>query len=304
MEIHEIRYFLALSETLNFTRAAERCHITQPAFTRSIRRLEDKLGAPLVNRERGRTHLTEFGRLMLPYFRRMLRQKEAAERRARDFVTLKEARLTIGLMCTIGPTALIDLLQDFTKRHGGVRLYLRDGEANTIEAQLSTGEIDVAIYCQPEAPSRDVQSLQLFSERFVVAVGPGHPLARLSKIHAKDLNGHRYVWRTNCEYADQIDEAFEKLGVTLDYPYNSERDDWIQSMVLAGLGFTIIPEYAVTFPDLVIRPLVDPDFERRVLLATIRGRPYLPTVRTFVDYVRRYSWNEMTRSRRKGRGSP
>lgn len=290
MEMHEIRYFLALCETLNFTRAAERCNVTQPALSRAMRRLEDKLGAPLLNRERGNTHLTEFGRQMQPYFRRMLRQKEAAEQRARAFVSLREARLTIGLMCTIGPAVLMDLVREFSAQHAGIQLYLKDGEAVTIEQQLLTGAIDVALYCQPVQTSDEIQAVPLFSEPFVVAMAPEHPLARLAEVPVRKLDGHRYIWRTNCEYAERMDNAFDEVGVTLDYPYNSERDDWVQFMVLAGLGFTVIPEHAVTVAGLITRPLVEPGFERHVVLATIRGRPFLPTVRAFVEHVRRYPW--------------
>lgn len=299
MELHEIRYFIALCETLNFTRAAEVCNITQPALTRAIRRLEDKLGAPLVNRERGNTHLTEFGRVMLPLFRKLLSQKETAERRAREFISMEEARLTVGLMCTIGPSGLIDLFHDFAERHSGISLSLKDGEASDIEMQLIAGAIDVAIYCKPEETSEHIQSFHLYDERFVVAVSGAHPLARQATLRVQDLSGHRYLWRTNCEYADYIDHAFENLGVEVEYPYDSPRDDWIQCMVCAGLGFTLIPEFAVTVPGLVTRPLVEPAFQRAIKLATMRGRPFLPMVRAFVDHVRRFPWEEKMRLQAK-----
>jgi DNA-binding transcriptional LysR family regulator len=297
MQLHELRYFLALCEALNFTRAAEICNVTQPALTRAIRRLEEKLGAPLVNRERGNTHLNEFGHVMLPHFRKMLREKEAAERRARDFVSLKEVRLTVGLMCTIGPIGLVELFREFAQDHSGISLSIKDGEASEIEMQLVTGGIDVAIYCRPVEMDEHVQSYHLFTERFVVAISPGHPLTRLMAVRVGDLEGHRYLWRTNCEYADQIDSAFEAVGVSVEYPYDSDRDDWIQCMVLAGLGFTLIPEFAVTVPGLVTRPLIEPAFERQVILATIRGRPHLPMVRAFVDHVRRFPWEVSLRAR-------
>lgn len=143
------------------------------------------------------------------------------------------------------------------------------------------------------ATSDDVQSTPLFSERFVVAMAPTHPLARLERISINELDGHRYLWRTNCEYADHIDEALERLGVNIDYPYNSERDDSIQCMVLAGLGFTILPEYCVSYPGLASRPLVEPAFTRHIKLATIRGRPFLPPVRSFVEHVRRHRWDPL-----------
>ena len=110
MEMHQIRYFLALSETLNFTRAAERCNVTQPTLTAAIRRLEEELGGPLFHRERNRSHLTELGRLMRPHFERIHTSTEAARSDAMDLTDLGKASLRLGVMCTIGPSRLIGLV--------------------------------------------------------------------------------------------------------------------------------------------------------------------------------------------------
>jgi len=296
MELHEIRYFLALSEALNFTRAAEACNVTQPALTRAIKSLEGKLGGTLIHRERGNTHLTELGRMMKPYFGEMFTRMEEAKKRAQSFVKLEQARLTVGLMCTIGPSKLIDLFAEFNSGYEGVELYLRDGAACQLEELLTQGEIDVAIYCKPEEPSEALHALPLYSERFMIGVSPSHPLARLPEIRLSDLHGHSYLSRVNCEYRDYIREIREDMGIAIRCPYSSERDDWIQCMVIAGLGFTVIPEYAVTVPGLVTRELVDPGFERKVKLVTVRGRPYSPAVGAFVHQCRRYPWAEKMRT--------
>lgn len=296
MEFHEIRYFLALCETLNFTRAAEACNVTQPALTRAIRSLEDKLGGNLIHRERGNTHLTELGRMMQPYFNETFTQLEEAKRRAESFVKLKQARLTVGLMCTIGPRNLIDLFGSFTSRYQGVELFIRDGAASQLEELLVRGEVDVAVYCSPQQPSEALHVLPLYSERFVIAVAPGHPLSKLAEIRIPDLEGHNYLSRINCEYRDYIKDIREELGVEVHRPYSSERDDWIQCMVMSGMGFTVIPEYAVTVPGLVTRPLVEPEFTRNVGLVTVRGRPHAPAVGAFVHECRRYPWVEKARA--------
>ena len=295
MELHEIRYFLALSETLNFTRAAAQCNVTQPALTRAIKSLEDKLGGALINRERGNTHLTELGHLMLPYFAEMFVRMEEAKRRAESFVKLEDTRLTVGLMCTIGPTRLIDLFADFNLEYQGIELYLRDGSAGELESALTEGAIDVAIYCKPDASSETHYALPLFSERFMIGAAPDHPLAQLDEIRTPDLEGHSYLSRVNCEYRDFIRTIREDRGVRIKCPYSSERDDWIQCMVLAGLGFTVIPEFTVTVPGLVTRPLVDPEFVRQINLVTVRGRPHAPAVGAFVHACRRYPWDEKIR---------
>ena len=117
MNVKELRYFVALSDTLNFTRAAELCFVTQPAFSRAIQNLEARLGGPLLHRERGNTHLTELGRLMLPYFKEVVAQADEARKRAREFVKLDRSVLSVGLMCTVGPTRLVDLFVNYNSRH-------------------------------------------------------------------------------------------------------------------------------------------------------------------------------------------
>lgn len=294
MEIQELRYFLALSETLNFTRAAERCHVSQPALTRAIKSLEDKLGAgPLVNRERNNTHLTELGRIMLPYFKQVFQQMEAARTCAQGFRSLEKTTLTVGLMCTIGPTRMVDLFSRFNQRFDGIDLYLKDGPVGRLEEWMAKGEIDVAICCRPGDMDERFHVMPLYQERFCVAMAPDHPLARHNSLSIRNLHDQRYLSRANCEYADELRGLREQIGgVELHLKYRSERDDWIQSMVLAGIGISYIPEYAVTIPGLVTRPLVDPKVVRTIQLVTVRGRPHSPAVGAFVQEVRRYPWQQ------------
>lgn len=291
MEVQEIRYFLALCDTLNFTRASERCNVSQPALTRAIQNLEGKLGGPLLHRERANTHLTELGRIMEPYFRQVLGQMEEARQRAYSYVRLDATRLTIGLMCTIGPQRLINLFSDFIKNHQGVEVYLRDATASALEELLTKGEIDVAIFCRPGDLDDRFHTLPLFRERFVVAVGPGHPFERMNAVRVRDLHQQNYLARANCEYYDYLRGIREQIGgVELKRPYTSERDDWVQCMVTAGMGFTYLPEYAVTVPGLVTRPLIDPEVSRTVSLVTVRGRPHSSAVGAFMRAAKNYRW--------------
>ena len=296
MNVRELRYFLALCETLNFTRAAERCYVTQPAFSRAIQTLEGQLGGPLIHRERGNTHLTELGLLVRPYFEQVVRQTDEAKKRARAFVCLDDTSLSVGLMCTIGPARFVDLFVAFNERHKGVDLYLKDGDASMLEEALTKGDLDVAIYCKPDEHAEHLHYVPLFDERFVIAVSPAHPLARLNAITFKNLDGHRYLNRAKCEYLDFIRSIREQQGVEIKLPYRSDRDDWIQAMTLAGVGFTVIPEFAITMPGLVMRPLVDPEVVRTINVVTVRGRPQSPAVGAFVSECKRYPWAEKLHS--------
>ncbi len=110
MEMQHVKYFLALSRALNFTRAADAANVSQPALTRAIQQLEHEFGGHLFHRERGNTHLSELGRTVLPYFEAISTQVEAARDHAQRLKRMDVANLRIAAMSTVGPALLCDLL--------------------------------------------------------------------------------------------------------------------------------------------------------------------------------------------------
>ena len=290
MEMQHVRYFLALSQTLNFTRAAEQSNVSQPALTRAIQQLEYELGGPLFHRERQRTHLSELGRIMLPYFETIQAQSDAAKTHAKSLKKLDTATLKIGAMCTIGPQILSDLFIQFGLAHPNVDLEVEDKSAQELLEMLASGKLEMALFGLPEGPDLRFHALPLFKERFVVAVPPGHRLAAKSVVTSADLHDEAYINRASCEIYDFAKQAFRSRGVILRKVFSSERDDWVQGMIRAGMGFGFFPELCVTDPGLVTRRLVDPEFVRTVMLVTVRGRPHSPAVGAFVRQARTFPW--------------
>lgn len=290
MEMHQVRYFLAVCETLNFTRAAERCNVAQPSLTRAVKNLEDELGGPLFHRERNQTHLTELGKLMQPYIEQVLRQSEEAKTRAKGFVGMKDAPLSLGVMCTIGPLKLMDLLRRFHERNPGVSVKIRDGKGLALQEWLLNGELDLAIYGLPGELDERLHAKPLFSERFMIAVAPGHRFEAMNAVPLKELHEERYLSRANCEFADHVRNIAAEQGVRPNRVYLSERDDWIIAMVKAGLGYGFFPECAISLDGLTVRPMVEPAIERSINLVTVRGRPHSPAVGAFVREAATFRW--------------
>lgn len=282
MEFYQVKYFLALCKTLNFTRAAENCNVSQPSLTRAIQSLEGELGGALFRRERQNTHLTELGQMMVPYLQEVYSQTEAAKERAKQFAKLTHAPLSVGVMCTIGPSKLLPLFRQFQSRYPGVDIAFRDSRAQVLQDMLMKGELDVAIFGLPTDIAEHFHALALFEERFVIAFAPGHSFEALPVVRLRDLHHKRYLNRINCEFADYMRSFVVEQGIELVRPYRSERDDWIQAMAVAGLGFTFIPEFAITVPGLEVRLLVEPEVRRTINVVTVRGRPHSPAVGAFV----------------------
>ena len=293
MEMHQIRYFLAVCETLNFTRAAEQCNVSQPALTRAVKVLEDEFGGLLFHRERNNTHLTELGGLIQPYLSEIYTQTAEAKTQAEKFAQLEDITLKIGVMCTIGPSVISGFLIAYSQSHPSVEIKIVDDTANALKDLLMQGEIEVALYGQPDGVGEDYHALPLFSEPFVIVVNKDHRLAKLPQVRCCDLDGERYVSRANCEIYDYAGEIMVQRGARLNRVFSSERDDWVQGMISAGLGLGFFPALSVTEQGIVSRPLVDPEIIRTINLVTPRGRPHSPAVGAFVREARRYNWPDI-----------
>jgi len=291
MEMQQVRYFLAVCEELNFTRAAEKCHVAQPSLTRAIKLLEDELGGPLFHRERNHTHLSELGNAVRPFLEEVYARTQQAKDLAAGFGALKKMTLKLGIMCTIGPTNLVGLLSSLQTAYPEIELQITDAAAPMLQDMLLEGKLEAAIFCQPEKLDERLHHMPLFREQFMIAICSAHRLAMNNAIRVRDLDGERYLNRINCEYASHAGHIFSQQGTRVRLVYRSERDDWILAMVRAGLGFGFMPQYSVAdAPDIVARPLVEPEIWREVNLVTVRGRPHSPAIGALVREAMRAQW--------------
>jgi LysR family transcriptional regulator, hydrogen peroxide-inducible genes activator len=292
MELHEIRYFLALCKTLNFTKAAELCHVSQPALTRAIQKLEDELGGLLFSRERSNTHLTDLGRLLEPQLAQVLERTQAAKESASRFLRLDGAQLSIGVMCTIGPMRFVSFLNRFRVDNPGIEVTLLEAVPDRLGDMLVKGELDVAIMSRPGGFAPPLKGQVLYTERFMIACSAGHKFARRNAVPMAELDGQTYLSRINCEYRDFLAEQCAENGARLVRSFRSEREDWILTMVAAGMGVCFLPEFSATLPGLIARLIVSPAVAREVCLVTVAGRRWSAPLATFAQAIQRYRWPE------------
>jgi DNA-binding transcriptional LysR family regulator len=290
MEMQQIRYFVALARELNFTRAAEACNVSQPALTRAIQALEAELGGPLFHRERSQTHLSELGRMMLPYLESILAQSQEVKERAKKYGQGEQIELKVGAMCTIGPSVLSEFIVRFYAQFEGVGLTIEDATGQMLPDLLLKGDLEIGLFGLPEPLDERLHSLPLFSERFVCVLPKDHRLAKQDRVRVKDLDGVPYVCRINCEVGEFADRFFDEQKVDCPLVFQSERDEWVLGMIKAGLGWGFFPEFCAFPADVAVRPLVEPQFTRTISLVTVRGRPHSPAVGAFVRGARMHVW--------------
>lgn len=290
LELQQIDHFVSLARTNDLGRAASLCETNRQSLSRSIRRLESDLGGRLFRHEHGLVEMTELGRLMFPYFTSIHDNCWAAKSHAQSASRLELGMLRIGAMCTISPHLIAGFISQFKSRYPGIQVSVIDGSAEETLDMLRGNEVDVALLGLPyEAPAA-IYQIPIFEERFVIVLPSSHPLCAKEAVSAADLHSADYVGRIHCEALEPVMHALDKRGIVMNLVFSSSRDDWAQSMIKTGLGLGFFPEYAVTDPDVVVRPLIEPSFSRVIKVATLHGESHSPAVGAFLQEARRYPW--------------
>ncbi|MBL8644104.1 MAG: LysR family transcriptional regulator [Rhodospirillaceae bacterium] len=289
MELHQIRYFLTLCRELNFTRAAETCHVSQPALTKAIKTLEDELGGDLFRRERNNTHLTELGALVKPHLEQVLAATEAARDHAQGFKSAAKAPLKLGVMCTISPQMITGFLRAVREQLPSVEPTIIERPGRQLMDDMLRGEMDVALVGLPSLPER-FNAIPLYKERYGVAFARGHRFEAMNAVAIGDLKDERYVQRLACEFDDHFDAAgLEDVPVNI--VFRSEREDWVQAILAAGFGCAVMPEFLPRLPGVVMRLLIAPEMTRTVSLVTLAGRQFSPATEAVVRLAKSFRWD-------------
>jgi LysR family transcriptional regulator, hydrogen peroxide-inducible genes activator len=205
-----------------------------------------------------------------------------------DYIGAKPLR--VGIMCTIGPLRFMPFLAKLRREYRGLGLAVAEGTPARLSALLDTGALDVAVLAQPGAFPARWQAAPLYRERFVVALPPGHTLARRPSLRLADLQGQDYVSRASCEMAPYIDTLLAEAGIALNVVFESEREEWVQTMIVAGAGIACMPEHSPLLPGLTLRPMIEPEIRREITLVSMAGRGLSPAAQTFAKAIKGYDW--------------
>lgn len=244
MEMHQLRYFVAVARTRNFSRAAEQCHVSQPSLSQQVQKLEDELGERLFDRTRREAKLTAHGELFLRRAVRILEEVDAAKREASDMKGLLRGRLMVGVLPTIAPYLLPDAMAEFTERYPGVEIIVIEDTTARLLKQALAYEIDFAIASLPIADDR-LEVQELFREELLLALPPEHPLTRKRQIKSSDLDGERLiVLKGGHCLGEQVLRFCDRRDVRTHISFRSAQIETIQALVRAGLGISLIPKMA------------------------------------------------------------
>ena len=239
LTFRQLRYLIALSGTLSFRRAAERCGISQPSLSAQLKALEEALGVSLVERGSGTVAMTPIGREVAGAAVEVLDRVEAIRSLAAQGPLSGVVRL--GVKATLGPYLLPHVVRRLHATHPELRLFIREAPPVDLERELTEGLHDLVL-AQLPLGAADLETMRLFREPLFLAVAGDHPLADRKTFALDDLHGLNVLTLSpRYHLHDQVVRLCEAHGATLLRDYEGTSLDALRQMVGMGLGATFLP---------------------------------------------------------------
>ncbi|MBV8797333.1 MAG: LysR family transcriptional regulator [Hyphomicrobiales bacterium] len=290
MEMHQIRYFLTVSETLNLTKAAERCNVAQPSLTRALKTLEAELGGELLRRERNLSHLTELGHRVLPMLRHCYETAVSAKSVAASIRNKEVVPLSLALSHTIGLKPFEPVLQGLSRAFPGLQLKLLRGSRSEVADYLKSGIAELAIAGPLGEAWPRLEAFPLFDQACEVGVAPDHQLATKAYVEFKDLSSENLVVDTSCELTEEFQARLRANGILEpSIHYVTRREDQL-ALLKAKLGVAIVTVAGAEMQGLGHVPLRQLDLRLTVSAYAVAGRQRGNASAALLNMLRAANW--------------
>ena len=290
MDFTQIKYFLAVAKTLNFTKAADQCAVSQPALSKAIRKLEENLGSNLFDRNSQKVALTEFGQTMRIHFERIEDNLRKARSAANTAAKSGGENLNIGVMCKIGPKFFSQFLKSFHTIHPHIDVTLHDITTTAVPELLLTGSLDCIFCARIEKLDQRFEIIDLLEEKMVVAFSNDHHFNSLETVSLAEISSELYLDRLHCEFRDDFLNFTKARGLSLNVAVSSEREDWILDLITRGLGVSVIPKSSAELKSVANRPISDMTDLRKLKLVLFKSTSPTPALSAFRNAALEFQW--------------
>ena len=291
MEMHQVRYFLAVARALNFTRAAEECHVAQPSLTRAIRQLEGELGGDLFRRERPQAQLTELGQRMLPLLKQCYDSAVSARSVASAMKKREVGSLRLALSQAIDPSVVMSHILELGKIFNGLEFKLRRGTSAEVLGFLKRGEAELGLAAALDNEWERLDGWPLFSENFHLVVNTMHRLANSPTVVLDDLRQERFVISSYCETTPVLLELLRAQNFDVGRCHETGAESDLIALLEAGVGVALMPRSART-PDTLLRITVEGlELSRTIRLYGVAGRQRTAVASALMKMLRACDWS-------------
>lgn len=290
MEMHQVRYFLAVAKLFNFTRAAEECNVTQPSLTRAIKQLEAELGGDLFRRERPAAQLTELGQRMHPLLKQCYDAAAGARSLASSFKSGEIGALRIALAHSIDLALLIPHLNEIRRQFNRLEFRFLRGTSREVGEFLKKGEAELGIAAELDEAWDRLDVWPLFTEAFELVVSKGHRLAEHCTIELDDLRSEQLLSRTFCEHSRRISASLREHGIDVDQGHEISSEHDLIELVEADVGIAMVPRTSLVPESLKRTAIAGLDARRTVSLYGIAGRQRTAVANAVMRMLRGSDW--------------
>ena len=288
MELTQLRYFAGVAETRNFTNAALRLHVSQPALSYQIKRLENELGARLFDRTSRKVALTPDGRVFLPLAHEVLSKADEAVRVMEERLGVERGEVTFGTVPSVGAYVVPPILATFRRSFPGIKVHLQEAGTSILERDVLDGVTDFAIVGTPENPET-LEITHLLAEELLLIVPLHHRLAEKTTVPIRDLSTEELVLLGGSfTITQQMMEVFHRAGFEPRIAYEVGSLESMKSFVGNGLGVALLPKLALQGPrddSIVVLPFEEP-ITRDLNLIRSKGRYATVAARAFIVHMR------------------
>ena len=286
MELHQLRYFLAVARTKNFSRAAEQCHVAQPSLSQQIIKLEDELGERLFERTKREVSLTPAGDLLRVHAERVLQEVELARDGVREFRGLVRGRVVLGVLPTVAPYFLPQRLRAFSSRFPAVEVVVHEDTTDQLAAAVLAKEVDLALVSLP-VERVGLAAEEFFDEKLLVALPAGHALAKRPRLTFDDLEREAFILMKEGHCLSGQALQFCRInGFAPQISFRSAQIETVLAFVAKGWGVSVVPEMACTRPMRGVRFRTLAGMTRSIGIIHRKARPLSHASRALVDFLR------------------
>ena len=286
MELHQLRYFLAVARTKNFSRAAEQCHVAQPSLSQQIMKLEDELGERLFERTKREVSLTPAGDLLRVHAERVLQEVELARDGVREFRGLVRGRVVLGVLPTVAPYFLPQRLRAFSSRFPAVEVVVLEDTTDQLAAAVLAKEVDLALVSLP-VERVGLAAEEFFDEKLLVALPAGHALAKRPRLTFDDLEREAFILMKEGHCLSGQALQFCRInGFAPQISFRSAQIETVLAFVAKGWGVSVVPEMACTRPMRGVRFRTLAGMTRSIGIIHRKARPLSHASRALVDFLR------------------
>ena len=290
MDLRQLRYLVALDQERNFTRAAAREHVAQPALSQQIQRLEREVGVALVERTTRTVRITDAGRLLVARAARILAEVDAARAELERVRGVETGHVFVGAMHTMGPIDISLALATFHERHPAVELTVREQSSEELAEMLRVDALDLAFLSVTERIESEGLGLhQLVSEELVAVLPLGHPLSGRTQARLIELAGEQFIsYRHGSRLRELLMGAAAEAGFTPSIMLESNESQRIRRLVARGMGVALLPRSDAVGPgaEVVAVPVTEPALARDITLAWREDRRLPPAADAFLALAR------------------